>query len=52
MIFQLLRTGNLTTKAIAQILLQNEEIIKEFISTDQREDAILEIIKTSDNKKI
>lgn len=40
-----MRTGNLTTKFVAELLTSNVELIKQFLKSDQVEDGILEIIK-------
>jgi predicted nuclease of predicted toxin-antitoxin system len=39
-----LRTGNLTTKSIIKLLRKNHQIINEFLSDDQTNEEILEII--------
>ena len=41
-----MRTGNLTTKFVAELLLRNVEVIKQFLKSDQADIGILEIIKT------
>ncbi|MEP6648052.1 MAG: DUF5615 family PIN-like protein [Saprospiraceae bacterium] len=40
-----IRTGNLTTKSVAELLNSNIELIKRFLESDQPEHQILEIIK-------
>jgi predicted nuclease of predicted toxin-antitoxin system len=40
-----IRTGNLTTRSVAELLNRNIELIKQFLESDQPEHQILEIIK-------
>jgi predicted nuclease of predicted toxin-antitoxin system len=40
-----IRTGNLTTRSVAELLNRNIELIKRFLESDQPEHQILEIIK-------
>jgi predicted nuclease of predicted toxin-antitoxin system len=42
-----IKTGNLTTKAVAELLNRNIELIRRFLASDQPEHQILEIIKNS-----
>lgn len=42
-----MRTGNLTTKFVADLLISNVELIKRFLKSDQVEDGILEINKNN-----
>lgn len=41
-----LRTGNLTTKSIAALLLTNKQFVLSFIASNQNEQGILEILST------
>lgn len=41
-----IKTGNLTTRAVADLLKNNVESIKRFLESDQPEHQILEIIKS------
>ena len=40
-----LRTGNLTTKSIAELLETHMPLIRDFLMSDNHEDQILELIK-------
>jgi predicted nuclease of predicted toxin-antitoxin system len=40
-----IRTGNLTTRSVAELLNRNIELIRRFLDSDQPEHQILEIIK-------
>lgn len=40
-----MKTGNLTTKSVAELLNKNSSLIKKFLGSDQTEQEILEIIK-------
>ncbi len=40
-----IKTGNLTTRSVAELLTRNIELIKRFLETDQPEAQILELIK-------
>ncbi len=40
-----MKTGNLTTKSVAELLNKNCDLIKKFLESEQTEQEILEIIK-------